>query len=275
MDADEWDARGGIDPARPTAARMYDYYLGGMNNFAADRAAAEEVIARMPDVRLIAQVNRAFLRRTVRLLVERGIRQFLDIGSGIPTVGSVHQAAQQMSADSRVVYVDIDPVAISHARTLLEGNPLATAVLGDLRRPRDLLDQLDQPALRAVLDLRQPTALLLVAVLPFVIGDEAREAVAQLRQALVPGSYLALSHGVVGGYVSDQAQAAMKVYQATTTPFCLRTREQIMAFFAGFELVDPGLVWLSQWHPEPGAPADAFGDHPERSGALGGVGRRA
>jgi hypothetical protein len=273
-DRDEWAASGGIDMEQPTAARMYDYYLGGANNFAADREAAKAVVARMPDIPLIAQANRSFLRRTVRFLVQQGIRQFLDIGSGIPTRGNVHEAAQEAAADSRVGYVDIDPVAVSHARMLLDGNPQAAAIIGDLRRPRELLSRLAQPPMRAILDLGQPTALLLVAVLPFVVGDEADDAVACLRQALAPGSYLVISHIAFGGWADDQAEAVAEVYQSTATPAGVRTREQIRAFFGDFELVEPGLVWVPQWRPEPDAPAGEFGEHPQRSAVLGGVGRR-
>jgi SAM-dependent methyltransferase len=271
MDGENW-ARG-VDPYQPTAARMYDYYLGGSHNFAADREAAHGVIAAMPAVRQIAIANRAFLARAVRYLLDMGIRQFLDIGSGIPTVGNVHEVAQRAIPDARVVYVDIDPVAVMHSKHILAGNARAAAVLGDLRQPAELLELLAKPELREVFDLDQPTAVLVVSVLHFVPGDEAYEAVDQLRDVLAPGSYLAVTHGAAEGFDRAEAQAVQGVYQSTSTPGGLRTRAQIATFFDGFELVDPGLVWVSQWRPEPEGPED-FGARPELSGILAAVGRK-
>jgi O-methyltransferase involved in polyketide biosynthesis len=272
---DELAAQGGLDTSRPTAARMYDYYLGGANNFKADREAAKQVIARMPDAPLIAQANRAFLRRSVQFLAEHGIRQFLDIGSGIPTLGNVHEIAQHTAADARVVYVDIDPIAIAHAHHLLGDNSRATALIGDLTHPQELLARLDRPPAAGVLDLSQPVALLMTAVLPFAAGQAAHAAVTQLREALVPGSYLVISHTATGGRRQDEADAVVEVYQHTVTPGGPRTREEILAFFDGCELVEPGLVWLPQWRPEPGVPIpDEFREQPQRAWLLGGVARR-
>lgn len=259
-----------------TAARMYDYYLGGRHNFEGDRAAADRVIASMPLVPVMARANRAFLARAVRYLVGEGVRQFLDIGSGIPTEGNVHEIAQRAAPDARVVYVDIDPVAVMQGRDLLDGNERAAATLGDITRPRELLDLLDDGPLHDVLDLDQPTALILAAVLHFVPSDaEAFGAVAQFRDRLVPSSWLVISHAATEGFGAEQVKVVQDVYRTqTATPGGLRTAEQVAAFFGDdFELVHPGLTWVPQWRPEPGDPQH-FVHRPERSGVLGGVGRK-
>jgi hypothetical protein len=258
-----------VDLERPSAARMYDYYLGGSHNFAADREAAEQVVTAIPNVRQIALANRAFLRRAVLHLLELGVRQFLDVGSGIPTVGNVHEVAQAVDPAARVVYVDIDPVAVIHAGHLLAGNPLAAAAMADLREPEAILDD---PVVRETLDLTRPVGLLLVSVLHFVPDADACPAVARLRGALPRGSGLVISHAAVEGMARESAEAAGQVYQRSTSPGgAIRTRGQIEEFFDGYELVPPGLVWVSQWRP--GSPADC-GDHPERLALLAGVGRR-
>ncbi|MEH1128544.1 SAM-dependent methyltransferase [Micromonospora sp. CPCC 206061] len=267
----------GDDINTATAARMYDYYLGGVHNFAADREAAEKVIGSMPLVPFIARANREFLGRAVRFLIDQGVRQFLDIGSGMPTQGNVHQAAQEADPDASVVYVDIDPVAVMHSRGLLEGNPRAAAVLGDLRRPNDLLDLLDGPEVREVVDLDKPVALLLVAVLHFVPDDDvAYGAVTRLRDRLVPGSWLVVSHGAAEGFVAGEAKAVQGVYQQrTATPGGLRTRDQVLEFFGdGFEIVEPGLVWAPQWRPQADRDPGVFDTEPERSGMHAVVGRK-
>ncbi|MEJ3750019.1 SAM-dependent methyltransferase [Actinomycetes bacterium KLBMP 9797] len=259
----------GDDVNTATAARMYDYYLGGVHNFAADRQAAAKVIDSMPLVPDIARANRDFLGRAVRYLVGQGVRQFLDIGSGMPTQGNVHQAAQEVAPDASVVYVDIDPVAVMHSRGLLEGNARAAAVLGDLRRPGELLEILDSPEVRAVVDLDKPVALLLVALLHFVPDDdEAYGSVAQLRERLVPGSWMVVSHGAAEGFIAAQAKAVQGVYQQrTATPGGLRTAEEVLRFFGDdFEVVEPGLVWTPQWRPDPDRQGGPFADQPERSG---------
>jgi SAM-dependent methyltransferase len=259
-----------IDLDRPSAARIYDYWLGGAHNFAVDRQAADQVTAGMPNAPTVARTNRAFMNRAVRWLVDQGIRQFLDIGSGIPTVGNVHQVAQRIAADARVVYVDIDPVAVAHSQRLLAGNDRTAVIQEDLRNPREILDH---PGLRAVLDLDQPMGLLLVSVLHFVPDvDDPHGAVARLRQALAPGSYLVLSHAAVEGFDRAAFATAEQVYRNTSGPTGgLRTREQILAFFGGFDLVDPGLVWLSQWRPEQPSDIDARDERPQRSAFLAGV----
>jgi hypothetical protein len=182
-------------------------------------------------------------------------------------VGNVHEVAQRVAPQSRVVYVDLDPVAVTLAQRLLEGNERAAAVLADLRRPGALLTQ---PELLEVLDLSQPVAVLLVSVLHFVTdADDPYGAVARLRDATVGGSYLVVSHGVEEGFAADQAEAVQGVYRTTTTPGGLRSRQQVAEFFSGYELVDPGLVWLSQWRSDTGE----VDERPERIGIVAGVGR--
>jgi hypothetical protein len=251
---------------------MYDFYLGGKNYFHADRIAAEWVIEQVPLIPLMAIANRAFLRRSVEFLALQGIRQFLDIGCGIPTMGNVHEVAQRVAGDARVLYVDIDPVAVHHASQLLQGNDLAHAMLGDLRDPQRLIDEINGPSAAGTIDLEQPTALLLNSVLPFVPDDRAAlAAVGTLREGLAPGSFIAVSHIVSDGVDVDRAEAAGKVYKNSAQPASVRTREQIEKFFDGFDLVEPGLVWITQWRPQPDDPPH-FVDDPRRSGLLAGVG---
>lgn len=268
----EYGAQGAQQKAA-TAARIYDYHLGGTHNFPADRAAAEAIAAKFPLVPAMARANRAFLRRAVRFLVDNGVRQFLDIGSGIPTAGNVHEIAQAAAPEARVVYVDIDPVAVAESQEILAGNDRATAILGDLRNPSAILGN---PRVSKLLDFTSPVGLLLVAVLHFVPDDtEATDAVAQLVKALAPGSYLVISHACPEDPDLNLADVgvAQEVYQRqTATPFTLRTRAELARFFTGFELVDPGLVWLPEWRPAPDDPTD-FADDPRRCGGLCAVGR--
>ncbi|PZM89333.1 MAG: hypothetical protein DIU79_15550 [Actinobacteria bacterium] len=266
MQRPDW-APEGIDIERPSAARMYDYYLGGSHNFAADRAAAQAMIAAVPDAPLMAQANRAFLRRAVQFLVDAGIRQFLDIGSGIPTVGNVHEIAQGAAPESRVVYVDIDPIAVAHSRAILAGNDRATVVQADLRDPERILTA---PEVRALLDFDQPIAVMLVAVLHFIAdSDDPAGIIATIRKSLAPGSYLVLSQASYDGRSEEERQQAEQVYQRTDSPLYARSRAELARFFDGFELVEPGLVWVPQWRPDsPDDAADA-----ERAVFIGGVGR--
>ncbi|NLU77437.1 methyltransferase [Micromonospora sp. HNM0581] len=256
-----------IDVERPSVARMYDYYLGGSHNFAVDRAAARAMVAAVPQAPLMAQANRAFLRRAVQFLTDAGIRQFLDIGSGIPTVGNVHEIAQRHAPDSRVVYVDVDPVAVAHSREILAGNDHTAVVQEDLRRPDRILTH---PDVRAMLDFSQPTAVLVVAVLHFVSDDDRpTEVLRTLRAALTPGSYLVLSQASDDGRDEAERTEAEEVYRRTDSPLWIRSRAELTGFFDGFELVEPGVVWVPQWRPEtPESAEDA-----ERAVFLGGVGR--
>jgi hypothetical protein len=257
-----------------TAARIYDYYLGGIHNFPADQEAARQVIAHYPFIPAAARANRGFLQRAVQFLVSAGIRQFLDIGSGIPTEGNVHEIAQRAAAESRIVYVDIDPVAVSESLQLLDGNPRATAIHGDLRRPDAVLAH---PAVRDLLDFTQPIGLLLAAVLHFVTDDaEAYGAVATLRAGLAPGSYLVASHTAAETFLAftQRNPPAEDVYrQRTATPGTVRTRDEVQRFFEGVELVDPGVTWADHWRPETD-PASAAAVTAEGSGIWAGVGRK-
>jgi SAM-dependent methyltransferase len=239
-------------PDIPSTARMYDYYLGGKDNYPADRAAAEEVIASMPsggNARIAAVENRKFLGRAVRYLArEAGIRQFLDIGSGLPTVNNVHEVAQSVAPDARVVYVDHDPVVLAHARDLLHGVPGTTILRHDVRDPEEILSD---PEATALLDLSQPVGVLLISVLHFVTDAEnPRGIIATLMDAVRPGSYLAIAHGAADS--SPEIADAAEVYEEATSKLSVRSQAQVQAMFKGFDLVDPGVVWLPEWHPEPG-----------------------
>jgi O-methyltransferase involved in polyketide biosynthesis len=258
-----------------TAARMYDYYLGGVHNFPADREAARVVIEQFPTIPALARANRAFLTRVVRHLVHAGIRQFLDIGSGIPTAGNVHEIAQAVAPKARVVYADIDPVAIAESLQILDGNALATAVRADVREPQSILGH---PALRRLLDLGQPIGLLLVGVLHFVPDDEqAYAAVARLVDALAPGSYLAISHGASETFrpFIQRWKNAVDIYQRQTASSAAgRNRTEVARFFTDLDLQDPGVVDLHKWRPNPDEPAQST-DDPPVTGAWAGVARKS
>ncbi|MGH3438446.1 MAG: SAM-dependent methyltransferase [Sciscionella sp.] len=238
-----------LDLQRANPARMYDYYLGGAHNLAVDRATADRALAASPEIRTFAHENRAFLNRVVRYLVrDAGITQFLDLGSGIPTVGNVHEIAQNSNGDAKVVYVDHEPVAIGATRRLLAGNPNATIINADLRYPHDVLSH---PETKRLLDFTRPVAVLMVSVLAFVPdADDPNGIVAAYRTACAPGSYLALSHGLTIDYWSYGTEHAIELYASTTHPLHPRRPEQVAALFAGYRMVEPGLVITSVWRPE-------------------------
>jgi hypothetical protein len=259
----------GIDTETANIARVYDWWLGGDHNFRADQDAARAMIAVEPNARAIARANRGFLGRAVRFLAaEAGIRQFLDIGSGIPTASNVHQVAQDTAAGARVVYADADDVAVAHSRLMLEDNPGATIIQADLREPAKILAD---PETQLLLDFTRPVAVLLVAVLHFIPdADHPYQSVATLRDALPSGSYLVISHACRDA-MPDVASAAETVYKSRVpSQGRARTREEIARFFHGFSLIDPGLVWMSQWRPD--RPEDVP-DHPEKFWFLAGVSR--
>ncbi|WP_433076379.1 SAM-dependent methyltransferase [Dactylosporangium sp. CA-052675] len=242
-----------IDATVPNVARMYDYYLGGFHNFAADREAAEKILAIFPDTPAAARGNRRFMRRAVRYLSrEAGVRQFLDIGAGLPTQGNVHE-----HTDGRVVYVDNDPVAVAQARSLVDGEERVSVALADLRDPEALLAD---PHVCGHLDLGEPVALMLVSILHF-IPDEADpwSIIARLRDALAPGSHLVVSHLTLDGVDAAPAQQGTQVYRRSNAPIVPRTHAAIERFFDGFELVDPGLVWIGQWRPAEGEDPTSHG----------------
>ena len=260
----------GVDTKRANIARVYDYLLGGTHNFLADQDLARAMTAVDPNIRAGCRANRAFLGRAVRCLAAAGIRQFLDIGSGIPTQGNVHEVAQQAAPGARVVYADLDPVAIAHSKVLLDGNPDADIIDADLREPEKILAH---PTTRQLIDFSQPTGLLLAMVLHFIPdAEDPWRIVATLRDALAPGSYLVLSH-VDNESRPEKAQAAEKVYnRSVATSVQLRSRAEILRFFDGFELLDPGLVYIPQWRPDS---PDDVPDDPSQFWVLVGVGRKA
>ena len=260
----------GLDTSKANIARVYDYWLGGSHNFRVDQDAARTLIAVEPNTRAIIRANRAFLGRAVRFLAaEAGIRQFLDIGSGIPTAQNVHQIAHEVAPGSRVVYVDNDEVAVAHSRLILEADPDATIIQADLREPAKILAD---PETQLLIDFTQPIALLLVAVLHFIpdAADPAR-ILATLSQALAPGSYIVICHSCRDAR-PDLAEPAESVYGSRVAgELCLRTRDHIASFFNGFSLVDPGLVWIPEWRPDSSADVP---DDPQQYWGLVGVGRR-
>ncbi|GAA1019852.1 hypothetical protein Aple_061460 [Acrocarpospora pleiomorpha] len=268
MTTDSSVQSGGIDPSVPTAAGMYDYYLGGKDNSAADRRAANKVLAAAPEVILMARENRGFIQRAVRFLArDAGIRQFLDIGSGLPTQGNVHEIAQAEAPDARVVYVDNDPKVLAHSRALKTTESKTTSVItADLRDPDAILNH---PDTRAQIDFDQPMAILLVAVLHFIDDETDPYAiVAHLRDAMAPGSYLVINHATADAR-PDNAGGARDVYKNTKYPATHRSRDQIERFFDGVHLIDPGLVFVSEWRPD--TKTDIT---PEEVWILGGVGRK-
>jgi hypothetical protein len=255
-----------VDLERPNAARVYDYLLGGACNFEHDRQFAEKLLSTIPEARGVARRNRAFLRRAVRFCVAQGIRQFLDIGSGIPTVGNVHEIAQRDAPDCRVVYVDSEPVAVAHSTLMLEGNDRAGAAQANLL---DVDGVLGAEPVRRLLDFDQPIAVLMAAVLHFVPDSaEPEAAIARYVDVMAPGSYLVLSHAAKVDL--QRSQEGWKLYNDTSTPGGGRTREQVAAFMAGMELVEPGVVWLSEWRPDS---LDDAAD-PEQSIGYAAVGRK-
>ncbi|MGI9002723.1 MAG: SAM-dependent methyltransferase [Pseudonocardia sp.] len=258
-----------VDLTHPSVARVYDFYLGGSHNFASDREFAQEIMALMPDTPMIVQENRGFLRRAVRHLCAAGIDQFLDLGSGIPTVGNVHEVAQQANPHARIVYVDHDPVAVAHSRDLLTDNDRAVVVSGDLRDPVGVLADV---VLRAHLDFDRPVAVMMVSVLHFMDDDQHPATfIAEYLHATAPGSYLAISHASANG--RQDVGEAQKLYNQprSPSPVRLRSREEVTALFGDLTLVEPGVVRAPQWRPD--APGDIPADV-EAYPLFAGVGRR-
>ncbi|MFD5074332.1 SAM-dependent methyltransferase [Streptomyces sp. NPDC058371] len=245
-----------IDTSRPHPARIYDYLLGGKDNYQVDQQAGDALAAAAPEVRIGVRANRAFLQRAVRFAVRSGVRQILDIGTGLPTSPNVHETAHEVAPDVRVAYVDNDPIVKTHADALLSRSGTTSIVLGDVREPRAVVDH---PDVRRVIDFGEPVALLLVAVLHFLTDAEKPEqVVATLRDALPAGSFLVLSHATDD--FADRS-AAEAVYTNATATLNLRPRAAVERFFDGFELVDPGLAQVPFWRPDT--------PPPERSGEIG------
>jgi len=257
-----------IDISVAHVARVYDYWLGGKTNFTPDQVAARAAMRAAPHVAEGVRGNRAFLARVVRYLAaEAGIRQFLDVGTGIPSANNTHEIAQAAAPDSRVVYVDNDPIVLVHARELLASSPQGATqyVEGDLRDPAAILE-----AASRTLDFTRPTALMLLGVL-HLIGDseDPYRIVAGLMDALPPGSYLAISHPASDIHAAAQAEAQKRYNERVATPQTLRNRAEVMRFFDGLDLVPPGVVYVHAWRPDPGdvPPADGVSAH-------GGVARK-
>jgi hypothetical protein len=258
----------GVDTERPSAARIYDYWLGGAHNFAVDRQLAERLITADPDGPKMAWANRGFLRRVVEFLVAAGVRQFLDLGSGIPTVGHVHEVAQAEAPESRVVFVDVDAVAAAHSRLILAGNDRTAVVQEDVRRPERILDA---PEVQGLLDFDQPVAVLAVALFPFIPdADDPAGILSRLTTPLVSGSYVAVSHGTEDG--PRDVDIVKDVSRRADIEFVFRSRAEVEALLDGFDLVEPGVVWLPQWRPE--SSDDLYFDQPEMSAIYAGVGRK-
>jgi hypothetical protein len=248
---------------------MYDYYLGGKDNYLVDREAAAALLQVLPEAWDIARENRAFLQRAVRYLVgQAGIRQIIDVGTGIPTVGNVHEVAQETAPDVRVAYVDKDPIVHVHASALLTGQGNTSIVLADLRDPEAILDH---PKVRELIELAEPVALLLVAILHFIADEEGPgRIIAAFRDAFAPGSYLVLSHSTADFHGQAIADTATGIYARATAPLVLRSHPQVEALFQGWDLVEPGVVQVPLWRPDgkPPRPRDLA-----KIGIYGGVGR--
>ncbi len=244
----------GVNPDVPNVARIYDYFLGGKDNFAADRAAAAKIAEAAPDVVRRVRENREFLGRAVRFLAAAGIRQFLDIGAGLPTRENVHQVARRLVPGARVVYVDNDPAVVMHALAILAADPCAIAIEADMREPAAVLRRATE---QGFIDLAQPVAILMLAVLHFVPDtSQAAQIVAAFREQMAAGSYLAITHATAGNMSARDLAQAVQAYATTSTGFITpRSHDQIETFFDGLELEEPGVVPVTHWRPRAATPA--------------------
>lgn len=267
MSPQEW-VPPSVDRDQPSIARIWDWFLGGAHNFAIDRDVAAKTLELMPEGPDMARLNRMFLRRTVRFCVEAGVTQFLDLGSGIPTAGNTHQVAQMADPRCRVVYVDVDPVAVAHTQLILTDDHHAAVVHADLRDPDTILRA---PELLNTLDLTKPVAVLMIAVLHFIHdSDDPARLIGRYRDALTEGSYLIIAHGSTDTerMPPEHLHAARRMYQREVAAVSLRSRPEVEALFAGFDLVDPGVVWLPDWRP------DTHDDPSAPRAGYGGIGRK-
>ncbi|WP_268891578.1 SAM-dependent methyltransferase [Lentzea tibetensis] len=260
-----------VDVSVPSMARVYDYMLGGAHNFAVDREVGGQIEHLMPGLRNAARVNRRFLGRAVRFMMDQGIRQFLDIGSGIPTVANVHEVAQDADPACRIVYVDRDPVAVAHSELMLMSNDRAAVVQADMRDPEAILAS---PEVRRLLNLDEPVGLLMLLMMHWVPDESDPPALMKVyRDALAPGSYLAMTH-VSADHQDDAVSAATDVIKKSRSAdqMTMRSYDQVHALFDGYELVEPGLVGCGEWRPDgPGDIADEYGMNML---AYAGVGRK-
>jgi hypothetical protein len=257
----------GIDVTVPSVARIYDYFLGGKDNFAVDREMAEAILRQEPNGRDVPLANRRFLGRAVEFLAKAGIRQFLDLGTGLPSRSNVHEVAQRVCPDARVVYVDNDPVVLNHAEALLATDESTVVIGKDMREPERILAH---PDVQRMLDFSQPVAVLFVAALQFVTDEQDPWGiVSTLTEPLAPGSYLALSHLTTEGPPADRVADIQEKYKHASAPMVFRDRAAITRFFDGFELVDPGVVHLTEWRSD-----EAERAQPGGKWMLAGVGRK-
>ncbi|MFC3978640.1 MULTISPECIES: SAM-dependent methyltransferase [Streptosporangium] len=253
----------GIDAGTPHVGRVYDYVLGGKNNYAADREYADRIVAQMPDYPVLARANRSFLSRAVEYMARAGIRQFLDLGAGIPTSPNVHEVARETHPDARVVYVDNDPVVSVHNDVLLATDALLVSIRADLGSPGTVLDH---PDLLRLIDFGEPVGVLLLSVLQLFPGETPERVLGPLRERLPEGSLLAVSHPSAEGDQEAVARARAALAGGPVT-VALRRHEEILPFFDGFDLVEPGLVDVTTWHPRmPSRPTSMI--------VLGGVARK-
>lgn len=258
----------GIDLDRPSAARLYDYLLGGGHNFAHDRELAHRFLQAQPQAREIARHNRSFLRRSVLFMIENDIRQFLDLGSGIPTVGNVHEIAHNADPTCKVVYVDYEEVACAHSNLMLATNPNATIVQADLTMPEDVL-----AATRAtgLLDFDQPIGVIMAGVFHFVpAAKDPKRIIGRYRDATVAGSMLAFSQ-FTRDLMPEEMDRIVEVMKSSRDPMFPRSREEITDLFDGYDIVEPGIVPTALWRPDPGLDD---GQDPNMAGILSGVGRK-
>ncbi|WP_175647365.1 SAM-dependent methyltransferase [Streptomyces cyaneochromogenes] len=246
-----------IDTTKPHPARMYDWYLGGKDNYPVDEAMGQQMLALDPRVPVMARVNRAFMHRATGWLAQQGVRQFLDIGTGIPTEPNLHQVAQRIAPDARVVYCDNDPIVLAHAAALLRGTDegVTEYLQADVRDPDAIIEGAKQ-----VLDFGRPVALSLVALLHFVSDEDgAHELVRRLLSELPSGSYLVMSHASAD-FTPEESKAATEKLKAAGVTLALRSREEFSRFFDGLELVEPGVAVPHHWHPELGEPVPGQDD---------------
>jgi SAM-dependent methyltransferase len=258
-----------IDIHTPNMARMYDYALGGKDNFTADREAVQNLFRLAPENAYVPRANRQFLGKAVRFAAEQGIGQFIDLGAGLPSQGSTHEVARLVQPDARVVYVDSDPVVLTHARALLPRNDPGLAIIDE--DIRDTGRILDHPHTRRLIDFSQPAAVLFVAVLHGIPdADDPAGIVAEFARRLAPGSYVILSHLTREGQPADIVAKKEEIWAKSATPMAYRSRDDILQFFNGLDLVEPGLTTVTRWREEsPDPDLDAAG-----SWTLAGVGRK-
>jgi len=266
--AEQGSAPPGIDTRIPNMARMYDYALGGKDNFAADRAAVEKLFSLSPENRYVPRANRRFLGRAVRFAAEQGISQFLDLGTGLPSQGHVHEVVAEISPGAHVVYVDYDPIVVNHARALLVDSDSVTAVQADIRDPKGLVAH---PDVTGLIDFSRPVAVLFVAVLHGIPDrDDPAGIVRAIADCVSPGSYLILSHLTSEGHPPELVAQKEEVFARSTVPVFYRSRAEILGMFGGFSLVEPGLTAVTQWRGDDlDRKLDAAGQW-----WLGGVGRK-